>query len=181
MTKTSYKEAKNKKAAREFIFSHYSQPKIVGLAGPDINEYVSWCKNNGFEVDEIWEKDPRVMMRQLTDMKHDTPIKYRFGDINNTMPDRKDTVYDLDYCGCVKTLYDSVMKFKQNIVMTFAIRGVGVEKTISSFFSKRKEKVETRVSKSKPVNHISIKTNQGKYILVPYFDTTPMLTIARIS
>jgi hypothetical protein len=181
MTKSSYKEAKNKKAAREFVFSHYQQPKIIGLAGPDINEYVSWCKSNKFEIDEIWEKDPRVMMKQLTDIKLDSITKYRFGDINNTMPDRTDTVYDLDYCGCVETLYNSVIKFKKNIVMTFSLRGVGAEKTISSFFSKRNEKIEARVNKSKPVNHISIKTNHGKYIVVPYFDTTPMLTIAHIS
>jgi hypothetical protein len=181
MTKTSYKEAKNKKAAREFIFSHYSQPKIVGLAGPDINEYVSWCKSVGFQVDEIWEKDPRVMMKQLTEVKHNTISKYRFGDINNTLPDRKDAVYDLDYCGCVQTLYESVIKFKKNIVMTFALRGVGAEKTISSFFKTRKESVVSRSNKSNPINHISIKTNQGRYIVVPYFDTTPMLTIARIS
>jgi len=181
MTKTSYKEARNKKATREFVFSHYNQPKIVGLAGPDINEYVQWCKSNGFEVDEIWEKDPRVMMKQLTDIKHDSIAKYRFGDISNTMPDRKDAVYDLDYCGCVKTLYESVIKFKQNIVMTFSIRGVGAEKTIKSFFSVRKEKIVARINKTKPVKHISIKTDKGKYIVVPYFDTTPMLTIARIS
>jgi len=181
MTKSSYKEAKNKKAAREFVFSHYQQPKIIGLAGPDINEYVNWCKSNGFQVDEIWEKDPRVMMKQLTDIKHDSITKYRFGDINNTMPDKKDTVYDLDYCGCVKTLYDSVIRFKQNIVMTFSVRGVGAEKTISSFFTKRKEKIVARVNKTKPINHISITTASGKYIVVPYFDTTPMITIAKIS
>jgi hypothetical protein len=181
MTKTSYTKAKNKKATREFIFSHYKQPKIVGLAGPDINEYVDWCKSSGFEVEEIWEKDPRVMMKQLTDIKHDSAMKYRFGNINDTTPNKNDVVYDLDYCGCVKTLYDSVVKFKQNIVMTFALRGVGAEKTIVSFFSKRNEKILTRTNKSKPVNHISIKTNQGVYIVVPYFDTTPMLTIARIS
>jgi hypothetical protein len=181
MTKTSYKEAKNKKATREFIFSHYKQTKIVGLAGPDINDYVSWCKTNGFEIDEIWEKDPRVMMKQLTDIKYDSIPKYCFGDINDTTPDREDTVYDLDYCGCVKTLYDSVIKFKRNIVMTFSIRGVGGEQTIKNFFSKRKEKIVSRVNKSKPIRHISIKTDQGRYIVVPYFDTTPMLTIARIS
>ena len=181
MTKTSYKEAKNKKAAREFVFSHYSQPKIVGLAGPDINEYVSWCKANGFQVDEIWEKDPRVMMKQLTEVKHNTISKYRFGDINNTLPDRKDTVYDLDYCGCVQTLYESVIKFKKNIVMTFALRGVGAEKTINTFFKARRESIVSRSNKPNPINHISIKTTQGRYIVVPYFDTTPMLTIARIS
>ncbi len=181
MTKASYKEAKNKKAARDFIFSHYKNSKIVGLAGPDINDYLRWCKGNGFEVDEIWEKDPRVMMRQLTDIKDSFVFKYRFGDINDTAPDKDKTVYDLDYCGCIQTLYSAVVKFKKNAVMTFALRGVGAEKTISSFFKKRREKVVKRINKSKPVNHISIVTDKGKYVIVPYFDTTPMISIAQIS
>lgn len=181
MTKVSYKEASNKKAVRSFIFSHYKKPKIVGLAGPDVNEYVKWCKRNGFEVEEIWERDPRVMMRQLTDIKEDVGFKYRFGDINHTVPDREDTVYDLDYCGSVLTLYEAVMKFKRSAVMTFSVRGVGVEKTISEFFKNRKEKIVSKTTKTSPIKHISIKTDKGKYLAAPYFDTTPMISIAHIS
>jgi hypothetical protein len=181
MTKTSYKEAKNKKAARDFIFSHYKQSKIVGLAGPDINDYISWCNSVGFKIEEIWEKDPRVMMKQLADIKHDSEIRYRFGDIISTDPDKKDTIYDLDYCGSVNTLFNSIIRFKKNIVMTFCLRGVGAEKTIDSFFKKRKEAILTRTNKSNPVNHISITTKEGKYVVVPYFDTTPMIMIAHIS
>ena len=181
MTKVSYKEAKQKKAVRDFIFSHYKKSKIVGLAGPDINEYVGWCKSNGFEIDEIWEVDPRVMMKQLTEIKEDMMFKYRFGNINDTIPNKDKTVYDLDYCGAVHTLMSAVVKFKKNAVMTFSVRGVGVEKTISTFFKERKEKIVSRTNKIKPIKHISIQTSHGKYVVAPYFDTTPMISIAQIS
>lgn len=181
MTKASYKEAIRKKAVRKFMFSHYKNSKIVGLAGPDINDYLGWCKENGFEVDEIWERDPRVMMKQLTDIKEDMVFKYRFGDINNTFPNKDKTVYDLDYCGAIHSLVSAVVKFKKNAVMTFSVRGVGVEKTIEIFFKERKEKVISRSNKTKPVKHISIQTDRGKYVVAPYFDTTPMISIAQIS
>jgi hypothetical protein len=181
MTKVSYKEAKQKKAVRDFLFSHYKKSKIIGLAGPDINEYVEWCKLNGFEIEEIWEEDPTVMMKQLTDIKGDTMFKYRFGNINDTIPDKDKTVYDLDYCGAIQSLKSAVIKFKRNAVMTFSVRGVGVEETISTFFKHRKEKVLSRTNKIKPIKHISIQTNIGKYVVAPYFDTTPMISIAQIS
>lgn len=181
MTKTSYKEAKQKRAVRGFLFSHYKKSKIVGLAGPDINEYLSWCKESGFEVEEIWENDSRVMMKQLTEISQDMMFKYRFGNINDTIPDKDKTVYDLDYCGAIHTLASAVIKFKKNAVMTFALRGVGIEKTIETFFKHRKEKIISRSKKLKPVGHISIQTNKGKYIVAPYFDTTPMVSIAQIS
>lgn len=181
MTKTTYKEAKQKKAVRQFMFSHYKKSKIVGLAGPDINDYLTWCKSNGFEVEEIWEVDPRVMMKQLTDIKEDMMFKYRFGNINDTIPNKDKTVYDLDYCGSIHTLLSAVIKFKRNAVMTFSVRSIGVEKTISTFFKERREKIISRVNKTKPVKHISIETNAGKYIVAPYFDTTPMISIAQIS
>jgi len=181
MTKVTYKEADKKKQVRDFLFSHYEKSKIVGLAGPDINEYVTWCKANGFEVDEIWERDPRVMMRQLTDLKVDLDFKYRFGDIDNTDPNKDNTVYDLDYCGSMKTLFRSVMKFKKTAVITFSLRGYGMQKTIGEFFKKRKETILKQTTKMKPIKHIAIQTNEGKYIVAPYFDTTPMLSIAKIS
>lgn len=181
MTKVSYKDADKKKAVRQFLFSHYKKSKIVGLAGPDINDYIKWCKDNGFEVDEVWERDPRVMMRQLTDLKHDLNFKYRFGDIDNTDPNKENTVYDLDYCGSMKTLFKSVMKFKKTAVITFSLRGYGTEKTLKDFFRSRKEKVIHQTTKMKPMKHIVITTTEGKYIATPYFDTTPMLSVAKIS
>lgn len=181
MTKVSYIKAANKKAVRKFLFSHYKKSKIVGLAGPDINEYIAWCKSQGFQIDEIWEKDPTVMMKQLTEIRNGSEFKFCFGDINDTVPNKDKTVYDLDYCGCVSTLYSAVLKFKKNAVMTFALRGVGTDTTIETFFKTRKEKIQSMVTKQTPLKHISIRTNMGRYIAAPYFDTSPMISIAQIS
>ena len=43
-TKTTYIDASRKRAVREFLFSFFNEDGIVGLAGPDIYEYIRWCK-----------------------------------------------------------------------------------------------------------------------------------------
>ena len=64
-TKATYKDATRKKAVRKFLFSFFNEKNIVGLAGPDIKEYISWCKENGIDNIELWENDPNVMFEQL--------------------------------------------------------------------------------------------------------------------
>jgi hypothetical protein len=64
--------------------------------------------------------------------------------------------------------------------MTFATRKVGNLKTIDLFFKGRKEKVEQMIEKDYPIHHYVIKTVFGKYMVCPYFDTTPMISIAKI-
>jgi hypothetical protein len=78
-------------------------------------------------------------------------------------------------------MYDHIRKFKtEKFVMTFATRKVGNLKTIDLFFKGRKEKVEQMIEKDYPIHHYVIKTVFGKYMVCPYFDTTPMISIAKI-
>ena len=42
MTKVTYTDAAKKHAVREFLFSYFKFNAIVGLAGPNINEYIQW-------------------------------------------------------------------------------------------------------------------------------------------
>lgn len=181
MTKVSYAQAENKKKIREFLFSFFKQQtSIVGLAGPDINDYLEWCKKKGYTNIEVWEDNPKVMMKQLSEIKTEFPVTYKFGDILSALHSDK-VVYDLDFCSTILTLYNHVKKFKQEkFIMTFCTRAVGNEETIRKFFKERKEKVTNRIEKFEPVHHYSIQTQFGKYIVAPYFDTTPMLCIAKI-
>jgi hypothetical protein len=180
MTKNSYSDAKNKKAVREFLFSFFSKNSIIGLAGPDINDYITWCKKFGYDKVEIWENEQAVVLKQLSDIKTKLPITYKFGDIINAEP-RKDSTYDLDFCNNITNLYAHVKKFKeQKFVMTFAVRPIGNEETIRLFFKTRKEKIMSRIEKFDPVHHYVIKTAFGKYIVAAYFDTSAMISIAKI-
>jgi len=178
MTKETYLNADNKYAVREFLFSHFKLNTIVGLAGPNINEYIKWCKSKGYNDIEIWENTPTVAMHQLMKIKH--PVRMRFGDILNAEPDRIKTLYDLDYCVTVYTLTDHIAKFKHNFIMTLSTRA-GLEFTIKEFFKARKEKIISSVNKFAPINHTIFTTNNNsKYIFTPYRDTSAMCCIAKI-
>jgi len=179
MTKPSYVKAANKKAVREFIFSHFQLPSVIGLAGPDINEYIEWCHAKGIKDVEIWENTPDVMMQQMMKIKH--PVTMKFGNILNAK--LKDNVlYDLDYCVTVKYMKEHIQKFKKNFIMTFSrrIKGEHYGYTINKFFEDRKEKIVSSIDKLYPVKHTIFTTNIGKYIYTPYWDTSAMCCITKI-
>lgn len=177
MTKLTYKDSKNKKAVREFIFSNYAYNKIVGLAGPDINDYIKWCKSKGYSDIEIWEENPSVMMNQLSKLK--TRVKYNFGNILEANPHYDDTVYDLDYCATIKFMKDHLQKFKNRFVMTFALR-FSEKETIKKFFKDRKEKIISSKILSTPIQHTKYVTDNGTYLYCKYRDTTTMCMFAKI-
>jgi hypothetical protein len=179
--KSTYIGAIGKKEARKFLFSFFKEKSIVGLAGPDIEEYISWCKDNGIENIEIWENDAMTMFNQLAKLPKNSKVIYNFGDIYNAST-KKDTVYDFDYTCTVPTVRNHIKKFKdERFVMTFCARKIGQQITIEEFFYGRREKITNQVENINPVKHWAIKTYYGNYIVVPYFDTIPMLSIAKIS
>lgn len=178
MTKSTYLNAERKKAVREFLFSYYNYNSIIGLAGPDINDYIEWCKSKGYVNFELWENTPEVTMNQLMNVKH--PVNYKFGDILRAVP-QKNVLLDLDYCVSIRYMKEHLIKFKDNFIMTFSTR-IGVQETIDSFFKFRKEKVEKQYDFDGPgLKNIVFKTELGKYLFITYFDTSAMCCFAKIS
>lgn len=178
MTKSTYVNAERKKAVREFLFSYYNYNSIIGLAGPDINDYIEWCKSKGYVNFELWENTPEVTMNQLMNVKH--PVNYKFGDILRAVP-QKNALLDLDYCVSIRYMKEHLIKFKDNFIMTFSTR-IGVQETIDSFFKFRKEKVEQQYDFDGPgLKNIVFKTELGKYLFITYFDTSAMCCFAKIS
>lgn len=178
MTKPTYLNAKQKHAVRDFMFSYFQFNNIVGLAGPDINEYIKWCKKKGYNAFEIWENEPAVAMKQLCEVKH--PVSYRFGNILEASPS-KDTLLDLDYCVSVRYMKDHIKKFVNNFIMTFSTR-IGVKETIKKFFQYRGEKVISQYEFDGPgLKNIVFKTDFGKYLFITYFDTSAMCCFAKIA
>lgn len=178
MTKETYITAAQKHAVREFLFSYFKFTAVIGLAGPDINHYIKWCKSKGYTDIEIWERTPDVAMHQIMNIKH--PVRMRFGDILDAEPNRVKTLYDLDYCATVYTLTNHIAKFKHNFIMTLSTRA-GIEFTIKEFFKARKEIIISSFNKFTPINHTIFTTNNNsKYIFAPYCDTSAMCCIAKI-
>jgi hypothetical protein len=178
MIKETYINSENKHAVREFLFNHFEFNKIVGLAGPDINEYVKWCKNKGYSDFEIWENNPVIAMNQLSKVEY--PLSYKFGDVINTSIE-ENVLYDLDYCVSVRYMEDHIKKFKDNFIMTFSTR-IGIQETINKFFEFRRERFFITKSVNGPglINKI-FNTSEGKYLFTTYFDTSAMCCFAKIA
>lgn len=177
-TKATYLDATNKHAVREFLFSFFKYNNIIGLAGPNVNEYINWCKSKGYNNIEIWENTPDVAMHQLMNIKH--PVRMRFGNILEAEPDRINTLYDLDYCVTARYMKEHISKFKDNFIMTFSRRIKDAE-TVKTFFKSRKEKVITSIEMYNPFHHTFYETNNGsRYIFVNYRDTSNMCCVAKI-
>lgn len=178
MTKSTYTDAQKKHAVREYLFRQVKSRAIIGLAGPDINEYIKWCKSKGFDTFEIWENEPTVAMKQLSEVKH--PVNYKFGDILNAIP-RKDALLDLDYCVSVRYMKEHIKKFKDNFIMTFSTR-IGVKETINKFFKFRGEKIKGQYDFKGPgLKNIMFDTDLGTYLFITYCDTSAMCCFAKIN
>lgn len=178
MTKNTYLNAENKHAVREFLFSYFTFNNIVGLAGPDINDYIKWCKSKGYDAFEIWEMEPTIAMKQLSEVKY--PVNYKFGDILNATPS-EDKLLDLDYCVSVRYMKEHVKKFTNNFIMTFSTR-IGIKETINKFFKFRGEKIINQYEFDGPgLQNTVFNTKLGKYLFITYCDTSAMCCIAKIN
>ena len=182
---TTYRGKTQKYKRLEFIMkqllSQYAYTQVIGLAGPDVNQYLKRYVNYGINKFEIWENDRSTADKQLKTIKY--PARMRFGDILAANPNRVKTLYDFDFTMSVEKMLDHAAKFKDNFIMTFCIRKIGTKRTIKEFFKARDEVVLYKRDKQDDIKYKLINTNIGKYIYTTYrdFDGPPMCCIARIS
>lgn len=182
--KTTYKDASNKKAVRDFLFSLFAKQqlsKIVGLGGPDINDYIDWCKSKGFNEFEIYENHTPTLFEQIRKIKAGVGVNLKYGDILNADANRKNVLFDLDYCVTTRYMSQHIKKFKGRFIMTFS-RRLQEKETISTFFKARGEKLIQAITNYSPLEHTIFKTDVGnKYIYVKYHDTSSMCCFAKIN
>jgi hypothetical protein len=172
-------DAAQKKAVREFLIEHFKFKNIVGLAGPDINEYIEWCKAKGYDEFEIFEADPSTMVSQLARLNKKVRMTFTYGDVLKADSSKKDTLYDLDFCASVRHLKQHIAKFKEHFIMTFSTR-IGIQETIDTFFSARNEKIIKSEEVFDPLPHTVFTTEQGNYLFIKYCDTSAMCCFAKI-
>lgn len=181
MTKQTYIKAENKRKVREFLINQFMFNSVVGLPGPDINEYIEYMRSKGCTRLDLYEKDRNMMIKQLVLLsENEEHIRFIYGDIIKARPNRTKTLYDLDFCSTVKFMQSHIRKFNDNFIMTFCLR-IGLEKTITEFFKMRGEKILRRQQITLPIDHTEFITSQGKYIFVSYKDTNAMGCFAKIT
>jgi hypothetical protein len=180
MLKYTYLNATQKQRVRDFFLAKFKFENVVGLAGPDINQYIDKLASEGCKQFEIYENDPQTFMSQVYNIK--TPVHIVYGDILTADADRDDTLYDLDFCRSVTHLTPHTRKFQKNFMMTFSIRiKGGSDATTKIFFDSRDESIITRREITSPIVHTEFITTKGKYLFTQYRDTSPMCTIAKIN
>lgn len=177
--KKTYNDSYNKKAVREFIIQRFQFQSIVGLAGPDINDYLQHLESKGCKEFEIYENNSMVALQQLAKVRTKSKLAIVCGDILSANPNKPNTLFDLDFCGSVRFLQEHIAKFKDNFIMTFSTR-IGLKETIDTFFSARKETILREENINSPLPHTIFTTENGNYLFIKYFDTSAMCCFAKI-
>ena len=177
--KKTYLNSSNKHAVREFLIQRFQFESVVGLAGPDINEYLTYLESKGCKEFEIYENNSSVALAQLSRIKSKSKIALICGDILKANPNKQNVLFDLDFCASVRFLTEHIAKFKNNFIMTFSTR-IGVQETIDTFFKARKERVLFSVDHLSPMPHTIYRTKKGQYLFIKYYDTSAMCCFAKI-
>lgn len=178
----TYIHHKRKKEIREFLLNKFEFNSVIGLAGPDINEYIEYMEGKGCKEFQLYENNPSTLIRQLSELRRSGDITLKYKDILLApYPYKKNVLYDLDFCVSIEYMKEYTKKFKSKFIMTFSLRPFGAIKTIRKFFKNRGETILERVQYSLPVKHTIIKTQEGEYIYISYRDTVPMCCIAKIN
>jgi len=182
--KLDYSQSYKKKQVQKVVFSEAKQlgiKKLIGLAGPNITDYLSFVKSKGFKQAEVYEIDFTSMLYQMRDFQPPIQTKVLYQDIYHA-PVYQDVIYDLDFCCTIKYASPHIKKFRDNkSIITLALRGVGLKETIKSFcklVSKLKPDIKLNVLVNDNYKkHIIIFNEDVIYTLYEYRDTTQMLTI----
>jgi hypothetical protein len=178
--KKTYLNSSNKHAVREFLIQRFQFESVVGLAGPDINEYLAYLESKGCKEFEIYENNSMVALQQLSKIRSKSKIALICDDVLKANPNKQNVLFDLDFCASVRFLQEHIAKFKNNFIMTFSTR-IGVQETIDTFFKARREKVLDSVDYSSPMPYTIYETKQGnKYLFIKYWDTSAMCCFAKI-
>ena len=182
--KSDYTHSFKKKIVQSIVFSDIKQQgfqKLIGLAGPNITEYLHFAKKQGIKQAEVYEKDFAHMLYQMNSFKPPIKTSVLYQDIYYA-PVYQDVVYDLDFCCTIKNAAHHIKKFKDvTSIITLSIRGVGLIFTIKKFckiISKMKPKINLNIEVTSAYKKHNICFEGGKsYTLYEYRDTSPMLTI----
>lgn len=189
--KSDYSQSINKRAVQHAIFKSLKVKhltNLVGLAGPNITEYLILLKSHGIKQAEIYEYDISKLAIQLENYQPVIKSQIKFSDVLHAEPNKQDTLYDLDFCCSINGARMHISKFTDNVVYTLSIRPIGLDETVKQFSKLTDGTLNPEFELVKAVHspqgkykcyNLELKTK--KYTCYVYKDTVPMLTIQSIS
>ena len=180
--KIDYTKAYKKKVVQQIVFDDFKQrgmTKLVGLAGPNITDYLSFVKSKGIKSAEIYENNYGNLLYQMQNFKSPIQTTINYQDVYFAN-DEQHVIYDLDFCCSIKNAAPHIKKFKKNAIVTLALRGIGLMPTLKQFcklVSKLKPEFELNVEVTSNFKRHLVHLGNQSYTAYQYSDTTPMVLI----
>lgn len=181
--KTTYKSSVNKRMIQKRLYDSIKgkYDHLIGLGGPDLNDYLKVVCNAGIKSATIYEYNVDQLFRQMSTQLNVLPTQVVYKDILNSPSNKPNTFYDLDFCCSIQTARKHVRKFRNDPSMfTFALRPMGMEDTVREFVkikqgNKNFELILEEIKPTHRMYNLHLEgSNQQVYI---YFDSFPMLVI----
>jgi hypothetical protein len=182
MRKLDYTKAYRKKLVQQIVFDDFKTrglSKIVGLAGPNITDYLSFAKSKGIKQAEIYEKDYVNLLHQMSDFRPPIKTTVLYQDILHADV-QQNVLYDLDFTCTIKNAEQHIKKFKNNAIITLALRKIGLIPTLKKFckiVSKLKPEIKLNIEVNPNYKVHLLKFEEESYTVYQYHDTTPMVLI----
>jgi hypothetical protein len=180
--KTDYSKSYKKKLVQQIVFDDFKQRgmnKLVGLAGPNITDYLSFVKSKGIKQAEVYERDFVNLIYQMQDFKPPIKTTVKYQDILNADV-QESVIYDLDFCCTINSVEPHIKKFKKNAIFTLALRGVGLIPTLQRFckiVSEFKFDIQLNVHQTPNFKMHVLHFGKESYTVYQYCDTSPMIVI----
>lgn len=181
--KSTYKQSVNKRMVQDRLYAQIKgkYDQLIGLGGPDLNDYLTFARKAGIKSATIYEYDVDQLFRQITGNVDELPTQVIFKDILDCPSGVPNAFYDLDFCCSVTTARKHIKKFRNDPSMfTFSIRPVGLEDSIKQFVKVKQgnKNYELTLVESKPSHKLyNLKLEESEQQVYIYYDSVPMLII----
>jgi hypothetical protein len=180
--KIDYSNATNKKVVQQIVFNDFKQrgmSKLIGLAGPNITDYLSFVKSKGIKEVQVYERDYSNLIYQMANFRPSIKTTVHYQDIYYAGV-QDDVIYDLDFCCTIKNAEPHLKRFRKNVIVTLALRKIGLMPTLKKFckiVSNITPTIELNVCVTNNFKMHLLHLGKQSYTAYQYFDTTPMCII----
>lgn len=186
IVKDSYKTSVNKRTVQREVYREVKGKfkHLVGLGGPDLNDYLKLARYAGIKNAVIYEFDVDQLLIQMSKQNNTIPTRVLFNDIISCPSGLKDTLYDLDFCCSTQTAKPHIRKFKNDpCVFTFSIRPVGLKDSVRQYVRNMYGYVRydfELIEHTSSFRRYELSTDQGVQTAYVYTDSSPMLVFSHL-
>ena len=184
IVKQSYKQSVNKRIVQKEVYREIKGKfkHLVGLGGPDLDEYLRLARYAGIKNAIIYEFNVDQLLIQASKNNNTLPTRVVFDDIISCPSGINDAFYDLDFCCSVQTAMPHISKFKNDpAAFTFSIRPLGLRDSVRNYVRSTQNNTDYEfnlIETSSSFRRYELITSRAVQTAYIYKDTVPMLVIS---